>query len=559
MINLLKKIITIIPDAYQKKLSFFLGWSFLNTLLEFISIGALVPFIIALLNKEKANVFFQKHFSIVLNERTLIYAIVFLFLFYIVKNSVQTIIVKKQSSFIYKIAVSISKQLAKDYLNNTKKHFTVNKGVFLRDLQQIPTVFATQILTSLYILSTELLIVLGIILISLFINFKLAFITSFCLISITAIFLFVKRKNVKKLNDNVASGYQLNANHLINLLNGFTAIKSAQAEKVFVHQFYKTNKHYNEQLAKLRVHKLTSIRFFEFFIIIGIALLLLFMQLNGNNTILLLAFFASALTKLIPSFNKISNSIIDIRANRFAVDILHEKLKTTTHDKFSNQSFKIIIELNDVSFSYKNNVTLLSNININITKASFTLITGASGKGKTTLLRILSGMVLPTSGNLSIDGHKHKTPGFHPFIAYLEQQPFLFHGTLLENITMFKTRDIDKDYIEYLLAEMQLKTWYNSLSNGLETIIQADSKSISGGQKQRIALIRALYTKSQILLLDEATNQLNTQLTHVVMQLLAKEVISKRLTIVLASHNESLKQYATQHLHLDHKNKLYNV
>jgi ABC-type bacteriocin/lantibiotic exporter with double-glycine peptidase domain len=559
LINLLKKIITIIPVAYQKKLPFFLGWSFLNTLLEFISIGALVPFILALLNKEKANEFFQKYFSIELNESTLIYAVVFLFLFYVLKNGIQTLIIKKQSSFIYSIAVSISKQLAKDYLNDTQKHFTVNKGTFLRDLQQIPTVFATQLLTSLYILSTELFILTGIIIVSLFINFKLALIASVSLIAITFIFLFVKKKKVKKLNDGVASGYQLNANHLINLLNGFTDIKSAQAEEAFTHHFYQTNKRYNEQLAKLRVHKLTSIRFFEFFIIIGIALLLLFMQLNGNTNILLLAFFASAIIKLIPSFNKISNAIIDLRANRYAVDILDKKLKVKIHNKLSHQSFKKTIELHDASFSYNNSSTLFSNINITINQGSFTLLTGASGKGKTTLLRILSGMILPTSGNLNIDGHKQQTPSFHSFIAYLEQQPFLFHGTLLENITMFKTKNIDKKYIEHLLTEMELTSWYNSLSNGLETVIHADSKSISGGQKQRIALIRALYTKSPMLLLDEATNQLNTELTNVVMQFLAKEVETKRLTIVLTSHDESLKQYATQHLHLDNKNKLHNV
>ncbi|WP_299120816.1 ABC transporter ATP-binding protein [uncultured Winogradskyella sp.] len=559
MISLLKKIISIIPDTYQKKLPFFLGWSFLNTLLEFISIGALVPFILALLNKEKANEFFQEYFSIILNESTLIYAVGFLFLFYILKNVIQTLIIKKQSSFIYRIAVSISKQLVKDYLNDTQKHFTVNKGAFLRDLQQIPTVFATQLLTSLYILSTELCILLGIIVVSLFINFKLALIASISLITITVMFLFVKKKKVKKLNDDVASGYQLNTNHLINVLNGFTAIKSALAEEVFTHHFHQTNKHYNEQLAKLRVHKLTSIRFFEFFIIIGIALLLLFMQLKGSTNILLLAFFTSALIKLIPSFNKISNAIIDLRANRYAVDILDKKLKISADKKLSYQSFKKTIELKEVSFSYQNSSTLFSNIDITINKGSFTLITGASGEGKTTLLRILSGMVLPSSGNLKIDGYKQETPSFYPFIAYLEQQPYLFHGTLLENITMFKIKDIDKEYIEYLLTEMELTTWYNSLSCGLETVIHADSKSISGGQKQRIALVRALYIKSPVLLLDEATNQLNKELTNVVMQFLAKEVETKGLTIVLASHNESLKQYATQHLHLDKKNKLHNV
>ncbi|BAO75190.1 hypothetical protein WPG_0960 [Winogradskyella sp. PG-2] len=511
------------------------------------------------MNKEKANEFLQEHLYITLNDNILVYSIVLLFLFYVTKNIIQTFIIKKQSAYIYTIAVTISQQLVKDYLNDTQKHFTVNKGTFLRDLQQIPTVFATQLLTSLYILITELFILLGIILVSLFINFKLALIASISLITITFIFLFIKRKKIKKLNNDVASGYQLNINHLINLLNGFTDIKSAQAEHVFTNHFYQTNKHYNEQLAKLRVHKLTSIRFFEFFIIIGIALLLLLMQLNENNNLLLLAFFASALTKLIPSFNKISNSIIDLRANRYAVDILDKKLKVKTHNKLANQNFKKSIKLHDVSFSYDNNSNLFSNINITINQGSFTLITGASGKGKTTLLRILSGMVLPTSGNLNIDGHKQQTPEFHPFIAYLEQQPFLFHGTLLENITMFKTKHIDKKYIEYLLTEMQLTNWYNSLSNGLETVIHADSKSISGGQKQRIALIRALYTKSQILLLDETTNQLNKELTKVVMQFLAKEVETKRLTIVLATHNESLKQYSTQHLHLGNKNKLHEV
>jgi len=127
------------------------------------------------------------------------------------------------------------------------------------------------------------------------------------------------------------------------------------------------------------------------------------------------------------------------------------------------------------------------------------------------------------------------------------QQPFLFQGSLLDNIVLGENPDkIDFNRIEMLIDSFNLSNFIAQLPKGLHTKISHNSLSVSGGQKQRIALIRALYASPQLLILDEVTNQLDEELEEKVLQFLHRYSKEHNIAIVLVSHASIISNVCSQ-------------
>jgi ABC-type bacteriocin/lantibiotic exporter with double-glycine peptidase domain len=547
------KTLKLIPGKRRKKLPFFISISLLNTLLDFISIALLVPFILLIFDKEKSKGILRDLFSIELTTSHLIIGLSLLLLFYIIKNYVQIKIITKQSKFIYSIASDLSKNLINNYLyGNYAKQMAQDKGRLIRDFQKLPVVFATHILMSLYIIMSELFII-GIVVIISFISApQLTVFSFFLIIACTLSIIALRNKKTTYLNKVIAKSYKDSLNQIMNIFNGFIQIKSAKTEKQFENKFNEVNKKNNEYISMLSVFRQSNIRYLEIFIIAIISILVIYIQLSASQVIdiVLLSFLISAIIKLIPSFNKLITSYIEIRANQHAVDILNEydiQPKTSKN----GLTFLKTIELKSIHLSYNKKDTILSDISLTINRGDFIAITGDSGIGKTSLLRIISGVLSPNKGTIFIDGVKNNYNVFNPFCTFVTQQSYLFHGTLLENITMLTKGRIDIDWIQELMHTFELTDWVEKLSHKFETKIDLDSKTISGGQKQRIALIRALYSKPKLLLLDEATNQLDNHMENKILSYLKNLTDHNKLTIIAVSHNENLINYSKFHYNIE--------
>ena len=169
------------------------------------------------------------------------------------------------------------------------------------------------------------------------------------------------------------------------------------------------------------------------------------------------------------------------------------------------------IEIENLFFSYHGSTKkVLKNINLEIEPSEKIAIVGETGSGKSTLIKLLLRLYNPLSGEIRLNGiniSKFEMNEFRNQIGYVSQTPFLFNGTIKENITIGGIFSEEK--INEICKSVGIDEFIKKLPNGINTIVQENGKSLSGGQRQRICIAQALIKNPKILILDEATSNLD--------------------------------------------------
>lgn len=174
--------------------------------------------------------------------------------------------------------------------------------------------------------------------------------------------------------------------------------------------------------------------------------------------------------------------------------------------KVSLDLSQVTIEISHLSFGYASETPLLDDFNLKIEQGEKIAIIGRSGSGKSTLLKLIQGVLVPTSGEVRINGiNAHELVSAVPkFIAVLNQKPYLFHTSVMNNIRLGNPEATDEEVYE--AAKMvQLHELIMQLPKGYETNMQEAGSRFSGGERQRIALARILLQKTPIVIMDEPT------------------------------------------------------
>ncbi len=170
------------------------------------------------------------------------------------------------------------------------------------------------------------------------------------------------------------------------------------------------------------------------------------------------------------------------------------------------------IEFKNVTFSYNNKEIILNNANLDINKGEFVLISGASGIGKSTLMKLLLAVYKPTVGSIVVknDGAEYVlSAGLRKLFSYVPQGNMVISGTVAENVVFFDEKS-DSKKIEECLKTAQLWEDISAMPDGVNTRLGENGMGLSEGQVQRLAVARALYRDTPILLLDEATSALDS-------------------------------------------------
>ena len=213
--------------------------------------------------------------------------------------------------------------------------------------------------------------------------------------------------------------------------------------------------------------------------------------------------------------------------------------------------------LENVSFHYPGSDELiLKNINLKVKPGDKLVISGPSGGGKTTLLKIMLGLITPTTGCVKYNGIDITQIGLIAYrsqIATVMQDDMLLAGTILENITLFDDQ-LNNEKIAQLLVQCQLVDMINSLPMGLNTLVGELGAQFSGGQIQRILLARALYQQPLILFLDEATSALDKGTEEAI----SHQIKHLSMTQIQIAHRQETISQAEQHYHIN-KNGLVFV
>lgn len=202
-------------------------------------------------------------------------------------------------------------------------------------------------------------------------------------------------------------------------------------------------------------------------------------------------------------------------------------------------SFKKNIRLNGVMFRYGPQMPwVLKSCSLEIEKGSRVGFIGETGCGKSTLLDIVMGLLLPTSGSISVDGESitvKNRRAWQMHIAHVPQDIFLADSSIAENIAFGVHKDqVDPNRVRLAARKAQIEDMIDSWSEGFETVVGERGVRLSGGQRQRIGIARALYKHADVIIFDEATSALDAETEQAVMKSI--ETLSEQLTILIIAH-----------------------
>ncbi|MDC3019774.1 ABC transporter ATP-binding protein/permease [Prochlorococcus sp. AH-736-E15] len=333
-------------------------------------------------------------------------------------------------------------------------------------------------------------------------------------------------------------------------ISGMSTIRAFAAENWIENRFYKKlniNKKAKYKTFKLLAFQHPVVGFVES---IGILAILGLGAARINQGLLTSEEFSSffaAILMLIDPISHISTNFNDYKQTEASINRLKninfEPVEDNTENlqRISNIEGKLIFKR--VNFAYKKDNLVLKNINLEIKKGEVTAFVGASGAGKSTMMALILKFIAPTNGEIFIDNNNLKflsTKDIRKNIAFVQQQPFLFSGRIIDVIRM--GRNYTKEEIIESAKKANAHNFIQTLPEKYETKIAEGGSNFSGGQIQRIAIARAILGNPSILLLDEATSALDAESEAEVQEGLNKAM--KNRTVIIIAHRLATTQEA---------------
>ena len=387
------------------------------------------------------------------------------------------------------------------------------------------------------------LTVIVITIVLLFLNFKLALITLLAVVPITIILSEWFRRKSSKAYEAVRDKISEVLSDLQESLAGIRIITAHNRRK------HNVTKHTNivgeHKDANLEAVQAASVYTpgTEAIAILGRALVLIVggrMVLNGELEIGELTAFLLYLGAFFTPIQTLTQLYNGYQQGQAAVSKLRDLLGTTPSvpEYRSAQPIPEIqgeIVFENVNFSYNDHTPVLKNINLSIMAGETIAIVGPTGGGKSTIAKLATRFYDPSSGRILIDGidiREVQLSSLRSQIGVVPQEPFLFAGSIRDNVGFSKPKVSDSEVVEALEAS-GLMTMVNSLPEGINTVIHERGASLSAGERQLIAIARAFLSKPRVLVLDEATSNLDLQSESQVEQAL-DAILNGRSAIIVA-------------------------
>lgn len=401
-------------------------------------------------------------------------------------------------------------------LNSSYKHFSKkSKDTYISNLINDINQFENNFFLSLINFIYRSGIYIGSMIIIFFIDYYLAL--AMIVVSI-GIFFMTKtfQKKTTSLQEKVSDDNENFTTQTANIFNGLEILKLNNLEDKFTNKSFDSIDKIERSKFRFRFFSDTQ-RSVTYFVGFGCSVAVLLYLLGTYNTfsrnyqevmllILLANNMAFALQDIFPRLNV-------IRASAHIYEkITKQEKETYTNGKTNPFTFNDKVEIKDLSFSLGGK-QIFNNANCIIEKNKKYLIKGASGIGKSTLIKLLSFIYEDYTGTITIDDvdlRSIKEKSFHENVAYIYQDVFLFEDSLKNNITLFK--EIDTQSINHAIKQSGLTSFLEKNPEGIDTKILENGKNLSGGERQRVSIARAIAKHAQILFVDEGTSALNEEL-----------------------------------------------
>lgn len=377
-------------------------------------------------------------------------------------------------------------------------------------------------------------------------------------IPIYTIIILVFMKPFEKMNQDVMEANSMVSSAIIEDINGMETIKSLTSEDTryrnvdneFVDYLDKSFKRHKYEILQTSLKKGAQLILNVAILWFGSTLVMVnkisIGQLVAYNS--LLTYFTNPLENIINLQTKLQSAkVANNRLNEVYLVSSEFDQKTT---KVNQEALSGDIVFSDVSYKYGFGRDTLTDINLKIAKGSKISLVGISGSGKTTLAKLIVNFFQPYKGEITIKSLNTNLLDkrlLRKYINYLPQQPYVFSGSILENLTLGADESVSQEDIMKACEMAEIRRDIEQMPLGYQTEL-SDGAGLSGGQKQRIALARALLTKSPIMVLDEATSGLDVLTEKKVIDNLMKMT---EKTIIFVAHRLSISERTDKIVVLD--------
>jgi ATP-binding cassette subfamily C protein len=316
--------------------------------------------------------------------------------------------------------------------------------------------------------------------------------------------------------------------------------------------------------AKLMMLPTLSKYLFELTLVLGGAVTALIQVVitDALTAISSVTIFLAAASRILPSLIRAQGAFIAIRQSQGSSEVTINQIRAIEseqslapkpiEDTTSFARFNPMLKVNSLNFAYSDEPNFeLRNISFEVLPGQFVAIVGESGSGKTTLIDLILGMLTPSSGLVEISNHEpltaiHKWPGK---IAYVPQDIMIIDGDIRKNVVLEESSHIEDQDVLSALEKSHLKNDVLNMKSGLNEIVGERGVRLSGGQRQRLGIARALYTKPEMIIFDEATSSLDPLTEKTVTEAIYEK--KGNVTLIVVAHRLSTVKNADLVILLD--------
>jgi len=562
-------------DKSQKKVFFiFLFLISIGALLEFINVIAILPFLNILSGEALPNllIYFFGFLGISVdqsNQRDLIFNISILVIIITLFSSFYRVLITVlKENYIARISNYLSTKAFENMLAQKYDWHLINESSdLIVKLDGIDSV-SGKIISPIFLIFTSTISTIVILTGMLSYDFRTT-ITSLFLVGFIYILFLQWCKD--KLDKNSVGRIKARKDLLKikkDSLNGIREIIINNENNFIIDPYKHSDKRLRDFQAEISYLSLCPryiIEFLSVFIIVLVGLIASYNSEKSDSILTIFGFFAITLQKLIPHIQAFYSSITSLRANK---KILYEflELLSLNFNYLNINGFnknknidKFIIKNLSFNFSGENNY-LFKDINIELYKGDFAVLSGESGSGKTTLCDILMGLIEATNGEYFFETGNNTYKVFSYDLrknsVHVPQEIFLYNESITKNIT--RSNLINKNALKIAISTACLDDFISNLPQGIESELGERGSLISGGQRQRIGLARAIYKliteKKSILFLDEFTSALDKETEIEVINKLKS--LTKENIIIAISHRKNTFKYFNKIIDLNALKKL---
>ncbi len=552
--NVYKRLNQLLNKQQKRKVALLIVLIFISALLETLGVSIIIPLVSAVVSPETI---FENEYAKVIFEmlsienrnpdrfvRMLLVATMAVF---VIKNLYLLFLYYIQARFVTNTEATTSVRLFQEYLNRPYE-FYLNADVnamFQTINKDIPHVF--ELLQEVMKLLTEIAVSVCLCIVLLIVDTKMTLSIAALMLVMVLFMIFILKPKLGNLGQGRLKQQVLTMKWMQQGIFGIKDVKVAGKEKYFLRNFSKAYHKLAGVTRRYTVFNNTPRLVIETVCIVGLLGYMLVCIIGGADMMEMmpqLTAFAFAAVRLMPSVNRISTHLSTIAYYEPSLNFVCDNLNIAglkEADLSENEGvmeLKEKILLENITYAYPNtekNIFQEARMEIPVGKSIGVI--GSSGAGKTTIIDVLLGLLVPKKGYVSCDGTDIQSQygAWLHNIGYIAQNIYMLDNTIRANVAFgVEEEDVNEERIYEVLREAQMEEFVRSLPEGLDTIIGDRGVRLSGGQRQRIGIARALYHDPELLVFDEATSALDNETEAAIME--AINSLKGRKTMVIIAH-----------------------